>query len=225
MGETIEFETNGSTTRGYLARPSGDGNGKGVVVLQEWWGLVPHICDVADRFAAEGYVALAPDLYGGDTTTDPDEAGRKLMALDIDRAAVDLRGAVAALQDQGGVSGQVGVVGFCMGGQLALLAATTRPSAVGAAVDFYGVHPNVKPDFSRLDCPVLGLFAENDASVNADAVSSLVSSIEAAGKSIEHHTYSGAGHAFFNDSRPEAYNAEAAADAWKRTLAFFERHL
>ncbi len=206
---------------GYLARPAKP-NGKGVVVLQEWWGLVPHIKSVADRFAAEGYTALAPDLYRGKSTTSPDEAGRMLMALDIANAEKDLRGAITALAEQGGVKGKVGVVGFCMGGQLALLAATTSADRVGAAVDFYGIHPNVKPDFSKLGAPVLGLFGGKDASVKP---AGLIEAIRAAGKSIEHHTYPDAGHAFFNDARPEVYDKAAADDAWRRTLEFFSASL
>src|SRR5918999_3309937 len=122
MGEIVEFPSNGHSARGYLAR-SVEGAGPGVVVIQEWWGLVPHIEDVCDRFAAEGFVALAPDLYHGETTREPDEAGKLMMALNIDQAAKDLRGAVQYLLSQGGAtSGKVGVIGFCMGGQLALYA-------------------------------------------------------------------------------------------------------
>jgi carboxymethylenebutenolidase len=222
----IEFKVNGSTLNGYLVAPApNNANGNGVVVLQEWWGLVPHIKDVADRFAAQGYVALAPDLFRGKSTTSPDEAGRLFMALEIDQAETDLRGAIAALREHGGVTGKVGVVGYCMGGQLALFAATTSASEVGAAVDYYGVHPNVKPDFSKLQCPVLGLFGEHDDFVNPEVVGKLVADIEAAGGSIEHHIYGDAGHAFFNDARPDAYHAPSAADAWKRTLDFFNQHL
>ncbi|MBT8491529.1 MAG: dienelactone hydrolase family protein [Deltaproteobacteria bacterium] len=222
MGEMIEFAANGGSLQGYLAKPEGGGNGQGVVVVQEWWGLVPHIKDIADRFAAAGYVALAPDLYRGETTTNPDEAGRKMMALNIDQAATDLRGAVEAIRAQGGAD-KVGVVGFCLGGQLALYTATVSPR-VAACVDFYGVHPNVKPDFSKLDCPVLGLFGKNDDFVSPEAAKGLVEAIESAGKSIEHHSYD-AGHAFFNDTRPEAYHEAAAKDAWQRTLDFFGQHL
>jgi len=225
MGQIIEFASNGSTGRGYLARPSADAaNGKGVIVLQEYWGLVPHIEQVADRFAAAGYTALAPDLYRGKTTKRDDEAFSMLLELDLARAEKDLRGAVAELQRQPTVSGKVGVVGFCMGGQLALLAATTSPE-VGAAVDFYGIHPKLTPDFSRLACPVLGLFAENDTFVDAAAVNRLVAAINESGKSIEAHTYPGVAHAFFNDSRPEVYDPTAAADAWRRTLDFFQRNI
>lgn len=225
MGQIIEFASNGSTARGYLARPSADAaNGKGVIVLQEYWGLVQHIEQIADRFAAAGYTALAPDLFRGRTTTRDDEAFSMLLELDLARAEKDLRGAVTELQRQLVVSGKVGVVGFCMGGQLALLAATTN-NEVGATVDYYGIHPKLTPDFSRLGCPVLGLFAENDTFVDAAAVNGLVGAIQQAGKSIEAHTYPGVGHAFFNDTRPEVYDATAAADSWRRTLDFFQRHL
>lgn len=209
---------------GYLAVPESS-SGQGVIVLQEWWGLVPHIKSVADRFAAAGYTAFAPDLYHGETTAAPDEAGRMLMALNIEQAAEDLQMSVDFLLSQGTVTNtKLGVVGFCMGGQLALLAATLSGS-IGAVVDFYGIHPNVKPDFSKLSAPVLGLFGDNDDFVPPEAAKQLEASIQEAGKSIEAHSYANAGHAFFNDARPEAYSAEAAADAWKRSLSFFQQHL
>ncbi|MBD3881843.1 dienelactone hydrolase family protein [Phormidium tenue FACHB-886] len=209
---------------GYLATPEAP-NGKGVLVLQEWWGLVPHIKDVADRFAAEGYTALAPDLFHGETTKSPDAAGQMLMALNIDGTAQELQKAADFLLQQETVTSQkLGVVGFCMGGQLALLAATVSQS-IGAVVDFYGIHPNVKPDFAKLTAPVLGFFGERDDFVTPEAARQLESNIRQAGGAIEAHTYTDAGHAFFNDSRPEAYNAQAAADAWHRLLAFLQQHL
>lgn len=209
---------------GYLAIPA-SGSGHGIIVLQEWWGLVPHIRDVADRFAAAGYVALAPDLYHGESTTSPDEAGRLFMALNIEQTAADLQKAADYLLNLEAVtSKKLGVVGFCMGGQLALLAATVSQS-VGAVVDFYGIHPNVQPDFSKLTAPVLGIFGEQDSFVTPEAVSRLEGHIHQAGKSIEVHTYPNAEHAFFNDTRPEVYNPDAAADAWTRTLDFFQQHL
>jgi carboxymethylenebutenolidase len=225
MGTTIEFRSNGDLMSGYLAEPpAGKANGRGVLVLQEWWGLVPHIIDVADRFAAEGYIALAPDLWRGERATRPDEAARLFMALDVARAEKDLRGAIAALAARG-ARGKVGVVGFCMGGQLALHAATESPDQVGAVVDFYGIHPNVKPDFSKLRAPVLGLFGEEDSSVSPDAVHALAGEIRTCGGRITTAIYPGAGHAFFNDARPDAYNAEAAADAWNKTRAFLAENL
>jgi carboxymethylenebutenolidase len=196
-----------------------------VIVLQEWWGLVPHIKAVADRFAAAGYVAIAPDLFEGEQTTSPDEAGRLLMALNIEKTAKTLQSTIDYMLSLPAVTGgRLGVVGFCMGGQLALLTATLD-ERIGAAVDFYGIHPNVKPDFTRLTAPVLGIFAENDGFVPADAVAALEAEIQEAGGSIEKHVYADADHAFFNDTRPEVYKPEAAADAWNRTLQFFEQHL
>jgi carboxymethylenebutenolidase len=225
MGTTIEFRANGETMSGYLAEPpAGKANGRGVVVIQEWWGLVPHITHVADRFAAEGYVALAPDLWRGERTTKPDEAAGLFMALNVPRADKDLRGAIMALGERG-AKGKVGVVGFCMGGQLALYAAASNPDRVGAAVDFYGIHPNVHPDLAKLECPVLGLFGEEDASISAEAIHGLADAIRENGGTITTAIYPGAGHAFFNDARPEAYNAAAAADAWKKTLAFLGENL
>ncbi|MBD0336180.1 MAG: dienelactone hydrolase family protein [Cyanobacteria bacterium Co-bin13] len=209
---------------GYLAVPE-TGTGAGVIVLQEWWGLVPHIKTVADRFAQAGFVALAPDLYGGESTTSPDEAGRLMMALNIEKTAQDLENAVDYLLQHDAVTGtKVGVVGFCMGGQLALLAATLS-DRIGAAIDFYGIHPNVKLNVSQLKAPVLGFFGDQDTSVPLEAVEDLVAAVRHAGKPIETQLYSGAGHAFFNDARPEAYNEAAAADAWMQSLKFFRQYL
>jgi carboxymethylenebutenolidase len=209
---------------GYLAVPA-SGSGAGIIVLQEWWGLVPHIKSVADRFAAAGYVALAPDLYKGEQTTNPDEAGRWLMALNIQQTAQDLEAAANYLAGHEAVtSSKLGVVGFCMGGQLALLAATVS-DRFAAVVDFYGIHPNVQPDFTKLSAPVLGIFGEKDSFVPPEAVQGLEASIQQAGGSIATHTYAEADHAFFNDTRPEVYNPTAATDAWNRTLNFFQQQL
>jgi carboxymethylenebutenolidase len=209
---------------GYLALPP-SGSGAGVLVLQEWWGLVPHIQAIADRFAAAGFVALAPDLYHGKQTSSPDEAGRLLMALNIQQTAHDLETTARYLLEHEAVTGaKLGAIGFCMGGQLALLAATVSPS-IKAVVDFYGIHPNVKPDFSKLNAPVLGIFGEQDTFVPPTAVQELETAIRQAGGSIETHTYPNADHAFFNDTRPEVFNPTAAADAWERTLRFLQQQL
>jgi carboxymethylenebutenolidase len=223
-GQTIEFESNGGTARGYLSTPE-TGRGPGVVVIQEWWGLVPHIKDVADRFARAGFVALAPDLYHGETTRSPDEAGKLMMALDIERAERDLRGAVSHLLGREEVEGgRVGTVGFCMGGALSLFAAS-KNERVGACVVFYGIHPNVRPDLENLRAPVLGLFAERDSFVPPDSVRALEATLGGHGKQIETHIYPGTDHAFFNDTRPEVYDRAAAEDAWRRTVDFFREHL
>jgi carboxymethylenebutenolidase len=224
MGEMVQFPFAGGNTGGYLATPK-QGSGPGVIVIQEWWGLVDHIKDVCDRFADEGFVALAPDLFHGKTTRSPDEAGKLMMALRIDEADRDLSAAAQYLSTQDSTTSEkVGVVGFCMGGALALYTATKNED-VGACVVFYGGHPKVKPDLPNLHAPVLGLYAEKDGFVTPDLVRALEREVKALGKSIEVLIYPDADHAFFNDTRPEVYNAEAAADAWRRTIAFLRAHL
>ena len=223
-GSMVEFPSNGKTGNGYLAVPA-SGSGPGVIVLQEWWGLVDHIKEVADRFAAEGFVALAPDLYHGQSATSPDDAGKLMMALDIGRVEKDLRGAIDALLARDEVtSAHVGTVGFCMGGQLSLYAACENAS-VGACVVFYGIHPNVKPNLSTLEAPVLGFFAEKDEFVPPAAARQLEADLKAAGKTADITIFEGADHAFFNDTRVEAYDATHAATCWSRTLAFYREHV
>jgi len=223
-GKMVEFPSNGRTTSGYLATPA-QGKGPGVIVIQEWWGLVPHIKDVCDRFAAAGYVALAPDLYHGATAKSPDEAGKLMMALRVDGAEKDLRGAIQFLLAQEATTGnKVGTVGFCMGGALSLYAASKNPQ-VGACVVFYGIHPNVKPDLPNLQAPVLGIYAERDSFVPPASVHELERQLKGLGKSAEMHIYPGVDHAFFNDERPDVYNAAAAEDAWQRVTRFFSEHL
>ena len=223
-GTMIEFKANGRTATGYLARPSSP-RGHGVLVIQEYWGLVDHIKDVADRFAAEGFYALAPDLYHGEQAKSPDAAGKLMMALNIAETAKDLRGAADALISMPDVMPkQLGVVGFCMGGQLALYAACEYPERIGAAVDFYGVHPNVKLRLDNLDAAVLAHFALKDNSTPPDKARELVRQMESAGKHVESYFYN-AEHAFFNDARPKVYSRADATEAWKRTIEFFNRTL
>jgi len=224
MGDMIEFPSNGSTGQGYLAKPAG--NGPGVVVIQEWWGLVPHIKDVCDRFASEGFTALAPDLYRGKQVSEPDEAGKAAMAMEADVAVRDMSGAVDALLERA-AGDNVGVVGFCMGGGLAITLATKRPDAISACVSFYGIHlrPDLQPDYAKLEAAVLGHYAELDEYCTPDAARALEARIKGVGKEAEVHIYPGTDHAFFNDTRPEVYDAEASALAWQRTVDFLHSHL
>ena len=223
-GSMVALPSNGTTGNGYLAVPA-SGGGPGVIVLQEWWGLVDHIKAVADRFAAEGFVALAPDMYHGESTTSPDDAGRLMMALDIGRVEKDLRGAIDSLLARDEVtSARVGTVGFCMGGQLSLYAACENAS-VGACVVFYGIHPNVKPNLAALEAPVLGFFAEKDDHVPPASVHQLEADLQAAGKTADFTIFEGADHAFFNDTRAEVYDAAYAATCWSRVLAFYREHV
>jgi carboxymethylenebutenolidase len=186
---------------GYLAAPeAGKAKGKGVVVIQEYWGLVGHIKSVADRFAGEGFTALAPDLYHGRQAKSPDEAGKMLMALDVARAERDLSASVEHLFSLTGK--KVGVVGFCMGGALSLFAACVNGERIGACVVYYGGHPRIQYDFDRLQAPVLGHWAEHDDWANANHAR-FAEAFQRYGKAYEFHTYPGTKHAFFNDERPE----------------------
>lgn len=222
MGEIVSFKSNGSMGSGYLA----DGGGPGVIVIQEWWGLVPHIKDVADRFAAEGFTALAPDLYRGEAASEPDEAGKLMMGLKLDRAGKDLSGAVDFLQERTGRT-NVGVVGYCMGGGLTLTLACQRPDAVVAAAPFYGVIPwaEAQPDWDAITAVVEGHYAENDAFASPEAARALEADLKRRGKSATFHIYPGTDHAFFNDDRPDVFNAAAAATAWSRVLTLFRANL
>lgn len=229
MGEIIEFAANGSMSSGYLATPSGGAaSGPGVIVLQEWWGLVDQITRTCDRFAAAGFTALAPDLYHGVTVplTEPDEAGKAMMALRMDSAARDLSGAVDELARRTGRVG-VGVVGFCMGGGLALVLATQRPDAVRAVVPAYGLipWPDAQPDYGRLAGPVLAHVGAEDDYFTPEAARQFEGELQGLGKQVEVHVYDGASHAFFNEDRPEVYRAQSATLLWDRTVAFLHQHL
>jgi carboxymethylenebutenolidase len=223
----VEFRSNGGSGQGYLAAPD-QGAGIGLIVIQEWWGLVPHIKDVCDRFAAEGFTALAPDLYHGASTTEPDEAGKLVMSLNLQQAAKDMSGAVDFMHQSEKVRGDgIGVVGFCMGGGLAMLLAVQRPDAVAACVPFYGFIPweSARPDWSTLEAPLLGHFAEHDEYFGLEGVAELEATLQGLGKDVDFHRYPGVHHAFFNDTRPEVYDHDAASTAWTRTLEFLRAKL
>jgi len=224
MGQMLQFPANGHDSSGYLAIPASE-RGPGVLVIQEWWGLVDHIKDVCDRMAAEGFVALAPDFYHGTAAKSPDEAGKLFLALNIVKAAADLRGAADALLSRPEVtSRKAEVMGFCMGGQLALYAGAEYPDRIAAVVDFYGIHPNVRIDPARLKAPLLAHFAKRDTSVKEADARALIGKIEASGGKVEAHYYD-ADHAFFNDTRPTVYDKAAAKTAWDRTLVFLHKHV
>ena len=224
--QNVTFPSGGRTAHGYLALPA-SGSGPGVVVIQEWWGLTSHIADVANRLAAEGFVALAPDLYGGSTTHDSDEAGRLMQELPVEGAARDLAGAVDFLLGNEAVtSRKIGAVGFCMGGGFVLVLAAQQGDKIGAAVPFYGLLKEEFPSFAGLTSPVLGHFGEQDTFADPDGVRALAARIEAeSGVRPEFHFYP-AGHAFFNDENHlGTYDPEQAQLAWNRTLGFLRGNL
>jgi carboxymethylenebutenolidase len=229
MGEMVTFPSNGGQAEGYLAVPDA-GRGPGVVVIQEWWGLNDQIKEVCDRFAAEGFVALAPDLYHGKSTSPPkdDEAGQLMMSLNIQQAAKDMAGAVDHLTRHEAVtSAGVGVVGFCMGGGLALWLGTLRPDTVKAVVSYYGIipWPAAQPDYSKLQASVQGHYAANDDFADPETVRKLEEELKGLGKDVDFHTYPGVGHAFTNHHRPDVFHEDHSETAWRRTVDFLRRQL
>ena len=227
MTDTVTITSGAGDLPGYLAAPA-SGSGPGIVVIQEWWGLVPHIRSVADRLAAAGFVALAPDLFRGVATTEPDEAAKLMMGLQVSSAASDIAAAADQLVRSGRVPGdQVGAMGFCMGGGLAMLAPTVSPH-IDCTAAFYPAMP--WPDYH----PAWANYSGREALVNqceGDIPSTGADIARYAAEIAEHggvvvvETYPGTHHAFFNDDRPEVYDAAAAALAWDRSLAMFHRRL
>jgi carboxymethylenebutenolidase len=225
--QNVSFASNGTEAHGYLALPE-SGSGPGVIVIQEWWGLTDHIKDVTDRFAAEGFVALAPDLYGGTTTHDADEAGELMSSLPVDQAARDLAGAVDFLLDHDAVtSDTVGAVGYCMGGGFVLVLAAQQGDRIGAAVPWYGVGGYDQVDLSQVTAPCLGHFGTEDDFAPPAQVRDLEAKLQASGSpEVDIRIHEGAKHAFFNDEDPFGhYDAELAAQTWADSVDFLRRHL
>ncbi|MDP9466295.1 MAG: dienelactone hydrolase family protein [Actinomycetota bacterium] len=221
--QNTSFPSGGGQAHGYLALPA-SGSGPGVVVVQEWWGLTDHIADVTDRLAAEGFVALAPDLFGGRTTHDADEAGQLMNELPVEQAARDLGGAVDFLLGHEAVtSSTVGAVGFCMGGGFVLLLAAQQDGRVSAAVPYYGVGPAVPKTFEGLTAAVQGHYGERDDFYPADDARAQAEQIRSeSGAEVEFHFYD-AGHAFHNDTNKiGTYSEDDARLAWSRTVDFLK---
>ncbi|MDG4821010.1 dienelactone hydrolase family protein [Asanoa sp. WMMD1127] len=226
MGTKISYPSHGTTAEGYLALPAGaDAGTPGVIVLHEWWGLVPHITAIADRFAEAGFVALAPDLYRGESTGDPETARRLASNLPLDRTAADITGAAEFLADRPEVTGEIGAVGFSIGGSFALWAPALSDK-VTAGVGFYPSLPwsLLNPDWSRyagkhavIHC------AEEDGASTADGVRTAADAIQAAGGSVKLYDYPGSRHSFFNDDRPESYDRVDAVTSWARTIETVRR--
>jgi carboxymethylenebutenolidase len=209
---------------GYRALPA-SGSGIAVLVVHEAWGLVDELRECCDRLAREGFVALAPDLFDGRVTRDQQEARDWVAALDLERALAILAGAQQSLLGHEAVeSSDIGIVGFCMGGQLAL-AAACESEGIAAVVDCYGVHPDVALDLSRLRAPVLGIFAEHDDWIPAERVRELENDLEAAGQRCHFSTHLGVQHGFMNPARAEAYDAATSEEAWKQLIAFLRAEL
>jgi carboxymethylenebutenolidase len=227
IGSIIKFDINGQSGEGYISLPK-SGSGPAVIVIQEWWGLVGHIKDVVDRFAAAGFVAFAPDLYHGQATTEPDTAKKLMMELELTSAGKEMSNAASYLLSVPETSSSsVGVVGFCMGGSLAIWSATLT-SDISTAIGFYpGASwerhapkwSEFKGKHAMIHC------AESDGTSTAPGIQEAKKNIESAGGEIHVFDYPGTKHAFFNDDRPEVFDENAAEIAWSRTLVYLNSSL
>lgn len=224
--QNTTFESAGEQAHGYLALPE-SGTGPGVIVIQEWWGLTDHIRDVADRLAAAGFVALAPDLYGGRITHDGDEAGEMMSKLPAEEGARLLSGAVDHLLYLDAVTGDaVGAIGFCMGGGFVLSLAAQQGDRIAAAVPFYGVGQGVPDTYTGVTAAIQGHYAEQDGFYPVEKAREQEAQIrrESAADVVFH--YYDAPHAFHNDGNPQGnYRSEAANLAWGRAVEFLSQRL
>ena len=231
MAETVEFKSNGSTAKGYLALPE-SGSGPGVVVVQEWWGLDSGIKEMADRCAAAGFVALCPDLYHGELAehTEMDKAGELMTSLPPERAAKDMSGAVDFLADHDATTGDgIGVVGFCMGGMLSFLLACNRPDKIKAAVPFYGfpaVDGDDAPDYSQISATIRGHMAETDDFFPPEGAKALEAKLQGLGIDATLTVHPGTGHAFMAPHNALGTQDQALADRiWPEAMAFLHAEL
>lgn len=217
---TVSFKANGDTADGYLAYPDDGGSYPAVVVIQEWWGVDDHIKDVTERFARLGFAAIAPDLYHGQVTSEPDEARKMAMEMEYDRAAKEIDGAATWLLSQSFSSGSsFGCVGYCMGGGL-VLTTSIRNTNVGAAIVYYGGLPNPAENLKDINATVLAFYGSGEG----ERANQLNDILTANNKDIELHIYEGAAHGFFNDSG-NGYSLTASYDSWPRAIQFFNNHL
>lgn len=220
----VEFETKtGKKTSGDLAVPAGTGKAPAVVLIQEWWGVNDHIRSILKRLAAEGFLALAPDLYHGKVTKDPDEAGKLMSKLDWGRAIEDIEAAATYLLAHERAGGRVGVIGFCMGGALTFKAAE-QISDFSCAVPFYGVVPADQYNVAKVRAPILAHFSKTDQWAKPEVAEQIQKNLTARGGTMTLFQYD-ADHAFFNDTRPDVFSPENAKVAWERSIKFLHTHL
>jgi carboxymethylenebutenolidase len=221
----VTYKSGADEISSFLALPKNPKKAPAVIVIQEWWGLNDWVKDQARALAAEGYVALAPDLYRGKVAANPDEAHQLMRGLPEDRALRDLNAAVDYLKSRPEVNADaIGCVGFCMGGGYALSLAVDNAS-VKACDIYYGRLLTDDAQLAKIRAAVLGNFGAEDKGIPPDAVKAFEASMKKLGKSVDVKIYPGAGHAFANANNKEGYNADAAKDAWSRTLSFFKKTL
>ena len=234
MGEMISFRMDGVDVSGYLAKPEGLTKGPAVIVIHEWWGLVPHIKDVCDRYAREGFFAFGIDLYKGKTADNPEDAGKLMQELfhsRLDEARAMTKATIDYFKanDIGFVGRvgeyRIGMTGFCCGGTCTWAFGAEYADDFHALAPYYGLYKIIPIDFSKIKAPVLAIHAGNDAFVPLNDVMEAIQNCNKHGVKAQFVIYSGVDHAFFNDSRPEVYHEDYAKDAWKKTIDFFKMHL
>jgi carboxymethylenebutenolidase len=224
MTKRIQFNSKMGACEGEVAEPSGSGKVGGVVVIQEWHGINAEMRTKVERFATEGYLSIAPDLYHGKVAANDEEAGKLMNALDFARAVGEIGAAAQWLKEQPRSNGKVAVIGFCLGGALAFATAANVPG-LAAVVPFYGVPDLSKLDLGKVTAPILAHFAEKDDWASPDKARQIEKDLKAKGKSMELHVYQGAGHAFMRATDPTKYHEASAKKAWERTLAFLKQHI
>lgn len=218
--ETLSFETANGSTTAYVSRPDG-GDGKAILLIQEWWGVNDHIKDISNRYADEGFIAIAPDLYRGKIATNAEEASKMMHALAVEDGLDTIRNAIAKASAELGIS-HFGITGYCMGGTFALRAACEL-EGLSAAAPFYGDIPE-EDVLKKLRIPTVFISGTKDQWINTEKIASLETAAEKYELPLESTKYD-ADHAFFNNTRPEVYNAEAAKDAWAKVVGFFKDNL
>ena len=223
--ETVSFKSGNESTSGYLVLPQGSGKHPAVIVIHEWWGLNDWVKEQAQKFAAQGYVGLAVDLYRGKAATTPDEAHILMRGLPDDRGLRDLDAAFAYLASRPDVdASKIGSIGWCMGGGWSIKLAVDQPRLAAAVVN-YGSLPTDPATIAKIKAPVLGNFGADDQGIPPAAVKAFESALKADGTAADFKIYEGAGHAFENPNNKQGYRPEAAADASQRVAAFFAKYL
>jgi carboxymethylenebutenolidase len=223
--ETVSFKSGAETATGYLALPGGSGKHPAIIVIHEWWGLNDWIKEQAEKYATQGYIALAVDLYRGKSAATPDDAHILMRGLPDDRGLRDLEAAFAYLASRPDVDpARIGAIGWCMGGGWSIKLAIDQPKLAAVVVNYGGL-PTAPANIAKIKAPVLGNFGADDQGIPPAAVKAFDSALKADGKTADIKIYDGAGHAFENPNNKQGYRPEAANDASQRITAFFAKYL